>query len=522
MIVQSPYPRVEIPEVSLPEFVLGQVEQWGDKPAFIDSLTGRSMTYTQFAQGARRLAAGLAASGFQKGDVFAIYCPNCPEYAVTFHGVALAGGVNTTINPLYTVDELHFQLVDANAKRLLTIPTFLEKALEAVKDTPVETVYVLGEAEGAVPFASLFSSGEEPPKIKVNPKEDLVVIPYSSGTTGMPKGVMLTHHNLISNVVQTLAVEKMAADEVSVGILPFYHIYGMVVIMNMSLYAGSLVVTMPRFELDAFLKVIQNYKVNRAALVPPIILALAKHPLIDEFDLSSLNYITSGAAPLGADLAAACAKRLNCIVKQGYGLTETSPVTNIMPNADSQSKPGSVGPLVPNTEAKVAHLETGEPLPHGEEGEICIRGPQVMKGYLNNQEATAAMIDSEGWLHTGDIGYCDEQGYFYIVDRAKELIKYKGLQVAPAELEALLLTHPAVADAAVIPSPDEEAGEVPKAFLVLKQEVDPQVILDYIAGHVAPYKKIRLFEIVDQIPKSPSGKILRRLLVQRERERKQI
>jgi acyl-CoA synthetase (AMP-forming)/AMP-acid ligase II len=287
--------------------------------------------------------------------------------------------------------------------------------------------------------------------------------------------------------------------------------------MNCSLFLGCTVVTMPRFELEGFLEIFEKHEITFAHLVPPIVLALAKHPLVEKHDLSALRVIVSGAAPLSADLSEACAARLGCSVIQGYGLTETSPVTHVSSSDPAQDVAGSVGPCISNTECKIVDAQTGESLGPGERGEIAIRGPQVMKGYLNDPEATSAMIDEAGWLHTGDIGYADEQGRFFIVDRVKELIKYKGMQVAPAELEGLLLKHPAVADAAVVGSPDEEAGEVPKAFLVRRGEVDASGIMAFVADHVAPHKKIRRVEFVEQIPKSPSGKILRRLLIEQER-----
>jgi acyl-CoA synthetase (AMP-forming)/AMP-acid ligase II len=289
----------------------------------------------------------------------------------------------------------------------------------------------------------------------------------------------------------------------------------MTVIMNIGLYRGCTIVTMPRFDLEQFLQLIQDHKVTRAYLVPPIILALAKHPIVDNYDLSSLKLIMSGAAPLGADLAGAAGARIGCHVMQGYGLTETSPVTHVVPEDPARNKPGSIGPPLPNTECRVVDLGTGGDAPPGELGEVWIRGPQVMKGYLNNDEATRATIDDEGWLHTGDIGYADEDGYFVLVDRVKELIKYKGMQVAPAELEALIITHPNVADVAVIGVSDEEAGEVPKAFVVASGELDTEELKMWVAEKVAPHKKVRAVEVVDEIPKSASGKILRRLLKDR-------
>jgi acyl-CoA synthetase (AMP-forming)/AMP-acid ligase II len=287
----------------------------------------------------------------------------------------------------------------------------------------------------------------------------------------------------------------------------------------MGLYMGATIVTMPRFELEAFLRAAQDYEVSLAHLVPPIVLALSKNPIVDNYQLPKLKIIFSGAAPLGEELTRACMQRLNCQIRQGYGMTETSPVTHSSPATPGQTKFGSVGVPAPNTECKIIDLESGVSLGPRQEGELCVRGPQIMKGYLNRPDATAQTIDNEKWLHTGDIAYADEEGHFFIVDRAKELIKYKGLQVAPAELEAILLTHPCVADAAVIPCPDDEAGELPKAFIVLRTPVDDQDIMDFVSAQVAPYKKIRFIEFIDQIPKSASGKILRRVLVERDRAR---
>jgi acyl-CoA synthetase (AMP-forming)/AMP-acid ligase II len=300
-------------------------------------------------------------------------------------------------------------------------------------------------------------------------------------------------------------------------VLPFFHIFGLEVVLQTGLAVGATIVAMPRFELEPFLQTLQTYGVTFAALAPPIVLALAKHPAVEGYDLSRLKRITCGGAPLSAEVAAACEARVGCVVEQGYGMTETGPVTHLTP--PGRNKPGTIGCCAPNTEARVVDPVSGVALGAGETGELCVRGPQVMKGYLNRPDATAQTIDDEGWLHTGDLGYADADGYFTVVDRLKELIKYKAYQVAPAELEAVLLAHPAVADAAVIPSPDEEAGEVPKAFVVLKGEATADELMAFVAARVAPYKKVRRLEFTDQIPKSPSGKILRRVLVERERSR---
>ena len=286
----------------------------------------------------------------------------------------------------------------------------------------------------------------------------------------------------------------------------------MQVLMNGALAQGGKVVTMPRFDLEQFLSLCQENKIKRGFVVPPVVLALAKHPLVDKYDLSSVKSLFSGAAPLGAELADEAAKRLDCEVVQGYGMTELSPVSHSTP--DGHYKPGTIGLLIPNTECRIVDPETGKDLGQDEDGEIWVRGPQVMPGYLNNETATKDTIDDDGWLHTGDIGHIDADGHFTIVDRLKELIKYKGFQVPPAELEALLVTHPAVADAAVIGIPDDEAGELPKAFITLKPgaEASEDDIKSFVASEVATYKQLRLVEFIDEIPKSASGKILRRLL----------
>ena len=517
MIYRSPFPDVEIPEVPLPDYVFEHVDRWPDKAALIDGPSGRTLTYAQLLAAARATAAGLAARGFAKGDVFAIYSPNLPEYAVAFFGVAIAGGTVTTINPLYTPAELNRQLHDAGATLLVTIPQFLAKAREAIAGTAVREVFVFGEAEAATPFAALPAAGA-PPAVAIDAREDVVALPYSSGTTGMPKGVMLTHYNLVANVAQTDAVERLTARETMVGILPFYHIYGMVVLMSGALRVGATVVTMPRFDFEQFLGLVQQHRVTMSYVVPPIVLALAKHPAVDKYDLSSLTDMLSGAAPLPEPVSRACAARTGIAVRQGYGMTETSPVTHFTPK-DGVNKPTSVGPAAPNTLFRVVDVATGENAPTGGLGEVWVRGPQVMKGYLHNPDATREMIDGDGWVHTGDIGRADDDGYLYVVDRVKELIKYKGYQVAPAELEAVVQSHPAVADAAVIPSPDTEAGEVPKAYVVIKPgaAATADEIIAHVAARVAPHKKVRRIEFIDAIPKVPSGKILRRALVERER-----
>ena len=510
----SPLPSVTLPAEPLTPYTLARAAELGDKAAFIDGASGQVVTYAELDDRIRRQAGGWIESGLTKGDVLAVMAPNCPEYGVAFHAVALAGGVVTTINPTYTSGEVHHQLVDSGASRLVTVPMFLETAAAAVADTSVKKVYVIGEAEG---YASIASVDGSPLADQVPVDlDDVVALPYSSGTTGLSKGVMLTHRNLVSNIEQSLGAITISDDDAFVAVLPFFHIYGMQVLMNMGLRAGATIVTMPRFDLEQFLGLHQQHQLTRAFVAPPMVVALAKHPIVDNYDLSALRLIFSGAAPLSADLAIECGQRLDCEVVQGYGMTELSPVTHATPSG--MFKPGSVGVTIPNTETRIVDPGTGKDLDLDEDGEVWVKGPQVMKGYLNNEKATTATIDADGWLHTGDIGHVDADGHLYVVDRLKELIKYKGFQVPPAELEALLLTHPQVADAAVIGLPDDEAGEIPAAYVVLKagQEATAADIQEFVAGKVASYKQVRRVTFMDAIPKSASGKILRRILRDQE------
>ncbi len=512
MIFTSPLPDVDIPDTALTSYVLARVAELGDKPALIDGPTGRALTYSELDTAIRSFAGGLVAQGFQTGQVLALMSPNIPEYAVVFHGVAMAGGTITTINPTYTEYEAHHQLVDSGASLLVTTEMFLSVATAAAVDTSVTQIFVMGDGDvdGATPIAALFG---EPlaEQVPVSPG-DVIALPYSSGTTGLSKGVMLTHRNLIANVAQSVAAARIREDEMLIAVLPFFHIYGMQVLMNSGLRAGATVVTMPRFDLEQFLDLHQRYGITRSFVAPPIVVALAKHPIVDNYDLSKLEQVFSGAAPLSAELSIEAGLRLGCEVAQGYGMTEMSPVSHLTP--PGRVKPGSVGVTAPNTQTRIVDPISGAELDIDEDGEVCVRGPQVMLGYLNNPTATESTIDGDGWLHTGDIGHIDADGHLFIVDRLKELIKYKGFQVAPAELEALLLSHPAIADAAVVGELNDEAGEVPVAHVVLRpgHSSTEKEIMDFVAEKVAHFKHVRDVVFTDQIPKSASGKILRRLI----------
>ncbi|MEU7531376.1 4-coumarate--CoA ligase family protein [Saccharothrix sp. NPDC042600] len=517
MVFRSPFPDVEVPDVSLHELLFADLGDRADRVALVDGSSGASLTYRQLAGAVDRLAAALAERGIGKGDVVGILSPNTPYYAVVFHGILRAGATATTINALYTADEVAHQLADAGAKMLFTVSVLLPNAAAGAAKAGVTDVVVLDRAEGYPNLTELLASTGPAPEVAVDP-EDLAVLPYSSGTTGRAKGVMLTHRNLVANIVQCQPLLKVDGQTRILAVLPFFHIYGMQVLMNNGLYVGATVVTMPKFDLPEFLRVIQDHRTNRVYIAPPVAVALAKHPLVDQYDLSAIDTIFSGAAPLDVDLAAAVAKRLGCRVSQGYGMTEMSPVSHAIPDGRDDISVGTVGVIAPNMECRFVDPATGEDVGVGERGELWCRGPNVMKGYLNNPDATAVTLDDEGWLHTGDVGVIDENGLVSIVDRVKELIKYKGYQVPPAELEALLLTHEEIADAAVVGVRDEEGEEVPKAFVVLQpgSSLDATGVMDFVAAQVAPHKKVRVVEFIEAIPKSASGKILRKDLRARE------
>jgi len=517
---RGPFADVAVPDVPLPDFVLQGAAAHPDRAALIDGPSGRTLTYGQLAAGVRAAAAGLAARGFRPGEVVALFAPNLPEFALAFHGVLAAGGSITTINSLASEEDVRAQLAAARARFLITVPPFLDRAAPAAAAAGVERVLVLGaEApEGTEPFAALLASGSEA-AVPTTAPEAIAAMPMSSGTTGFAKVVQLTHRNLVANILQSDAVIQITGDDVMIGVLPFFHVYGLTVLVNLALFKGATVVTMPRFELESFLGLLQDHRVTFACLVPPIVLALAKHPAVDRYDLSAMTHVLTGAAPLDGAIAEAAAARLGCSVLQGYGLTETSPVLSAPTRDPAQGRPASSGMILPNTEIRIRDVATDEPLGPDADGEIMIRGPQVMAGYLDDPQANAFTLEPDGWLHTGDIGHADADGYLYVVDRLKELIKYRGFQVPPAELEAILVRHPEVLDAAVIPAPDPNAGEVPKAFVVRAPQatVTEGELLTFVAERVPSYKKVRRVEFIEEIPRSLSGKILRRALVERER-----
>jgi acyl-CoA synthetase (AMP-forming)/AMP-acid ligase II len=530
MSFASPFPDVEIPESSVYDMLFGDIaEEDLNRVALIDAKGGAETTYRQLIERVNAAAGALAARGIGVGDVVGLLSPNTSAFAVAFHGILRAGATATTINALFTAKDIAKQLVDSNAKMLITVSPLLPQAKQAATEVgiPDANLIVLdgaGEAETGHPNAvDLIGAGLPAPDVRFDSATHVAVLPYSSGTTGNPKGVMLTHRNLVANVAQFEPLQDTTPDSRIIAVLPFFHIYGMTVLLNAALRARAALVIMPRFDLVEFLENIQNYKITHGFIAPPVAVALAKHPVVDQYDLSSLRSIMSGAAPLDSELGNAVARRLNLTIFQGYGMSELSPVSHCMPADGGKEYFGEAAPLsscgwaIPNTLNKIIDPASGEEVAYpseglSEPGELWIKGPNVMAGYLGNDEATKETIDDEGFLHTGDMARVDGQGRVYIVDRLKELIKYKGYQVPPAELEALLLTHPAIADAAVVGVTDEEGEEVPKAFVVRQQgaELTADEVIEFVAGQVAPHKKVRQVEFIDAIPKSAAGKILRK------------
>ncbi|QIP85942.1 4-coumarate--CoA ligase family protein [Streptomyces sp. Tu 2975] len=522
MVFRSSYADVPAVVEPIHESVLARAAEYGDTVALVDGVNGTTVTYRQLDRFHRRIAAALADAGLRKGDVLALHSPNTVAYPAVFYGATRAGAAVTTVHPLATAEEFAKQLRDSSARWIVTVSPLLEVARRAAElAAGIEEIFVCDRADGHVSVLDMLGSTAPEPDVTIDPSNDVAALPYSSGTTGVPKGVMLTHRSIATNLAQLEPVAPAGQGHRILAVLPFFHIYGLTALMNAPLKQGATVVVLPRFELDTFLGAIQEHRINGLYVAPPIVLALAKHPAVATYDLSSLEYILSAAAPLDASLAEACSKRLGLPpVRQAYGMTELSPGTHVVPLTAENPPPGTVGLLLPGTEMRILDLDgSGRELGTGEEGEIAIRGPQVMKGYLGRPDATAAMIDADGWVRTGDVGRVDDDGWLFVVDRVKELIKYNGYQVAPAELEALLLTHEAIADAAVIGVNDDDGNEIPKAYVVRQQgseHLKEEDVLDFVTAQVSPYKKIRRVEFIGAVPRAASGKILRRELRARE------
>jgi acyl-CoA synthetase (AMP-forming)/AMP-acid ligase II len=509
MIFGSPWPPLQYASSSVGDAVLGAAKQFGDKPALVEGETRRTLTYHQLIQGAERVAAGLVRAGLEPGQPLAVALPNSIDFALAFFGAMRAGACVVPINPIYTSAEMEHQIHDSGARFLVTVP---ERAADLAAS--VDGVFEIGGR-----WNELLECGGIPPKVHSSP-DGVAMLPYSSGTTGKPKGVMLTHTNILANVHQLIAAVGRKHQDVLVNVFPLYHAAGLC-ILNSHLTVGATVVLTKRFDLEGWLALIEQYRGTYVLIPPPVVLAVAKSPSWDRFRLDSLQSAFCGAAPLGADLQKAFEERTGLVLRQIWGMTEATALLSSDANDRTSRKLGSCGYLAPSIDARVMDVETLQELGPQETGELWVRGPNIMQGYWKQPDATTDTLVSDGWMRTGDIGYLDSDGCIYLVDRLKELIKYNAQQVAPAELEDIIQSHPNVLDAAVIGAPDEAAGEIPMAFVVRKDGayLDAAELMSFVAVRVAPHKKVRAVEFVDEIPKSPSGKILRRLLKERVRTR---
>jgi len=530
-IIRSPYADMTIPEVNVADYVWTNAANYPDNVALVCGMTGRQYTYEMAQQMSQKFGSSLRRLGAKQGDVVAMILPNIPEFPVAFLGCVGSGLTVTTLNPTYRAEEVAKQLDNSGAKYIITIGLFLQVAKQAASDlshTKIEEIIVLGMEETPDDCKSFMSmmitddgSMYKVPGETLDAHADVAVMPYSSGTTGPPKGVCLTHFNIVANAHQLTSPEvsyvrsctETGEQEITLAVLPFFHIYAMTTIMIMGLYLGFKVVTLPKFEPEMYVKALITYRPTILNLVPPLCSFLATDHIVKPQHLSSVKMVSGGAAPFGPTMISNfMAKAAPNVIKfqEGFGMTESSPATHVQPKEDGFL--GGCGFPLPNTMAKVVDLENGEPLPAGEDGELCVSGPQVMLGYHKNKRATKNTI-KDGWLYTGDVARYREDGQFVIVDRLKELIKVKGYQVAPSELEDLIRQHEGVVDVAVTGIPDERAGELPRAYVIRKnrkvQELD---IKKFVESHVAPHKRLGGVMMVDSLPKNQTGKVLRREL----------
>ena len=490
------------------------------KTALIDTSCDRRFTFAEYGSVVESLARGLISAGLAPGEVVAIFLPNSWEFAITYHAATLAGGIPTLLNPSYREREIRYQLENSGAVFLVTDAPLLENVNLAGLPALRRVFSTRHETAGCEDFADLLRpSTATLPKPTQDSAQTIAALPYSSGTTGLPKGVMLSHYNLVANVYQIVGpnAEPLTADDVMLCFLPLYHIYGLTVALTLSLTVGLTLVLMPRFDVQKLCALLVQEGVTMMPVVPPAINALCQAAEAGIFPKNHrVRWIKSGAAPLAPELARRLSGLTGIIVNQGYGMTEASPVTHIgFCEPPEMNRPASIGQPLALTECRVVDLNGNDVAP-GEQGELIMRGPQIMLGYWKDPQATAAVL-RDGWYFSGDIVRCDSDGFYYVLDRSKEMIKYKGFPVAPAEVESVLLEHPAVRDCGVVAKPDFAAGEIPCAFVVLREGFTPSDALDkelrdFVADRLAHHKQPREVHFVEVVPRTPSGKILRREL----------
>ncbi|WP_027091188.1 AMP-binding protein [Cohnella thermotolerans] len=539
-------PTYEYPKQNLAHFLVQSSESYPNHTAL--HFQGKKTTYRELLDGAYRFANALAGLGLVKGDRVAVMLPNCPSAVVAYYGTLLAGGVAVMTNPMYTPRELEYQLNDSGARILVALDLLMGRVRQVAPRTGLRHVLVasiqddlpfpknllyplkakkdgvkraVAFGDGVVPLRQLLrSSSASPCDTPIDADNDLALLQYTGGTTGVAKGVMLTHANLIANTIQArLWAYRCERSKVKyLAALPFFHVFGMTVLMNQSVYLGGTLLLLPRFEAGQVLKMIHKLKPNVFPGAPTMYIALIHHPDVKRYDLSSIDFCISGAAPLPLEVQEEFERLTGGKLIEGYGLTEASPVTHAN-NIWEKRKNGSIGIPFPDTECKIVDAETGEELPPGSVGELAVRGPQVMKGYWNRPEETGKAL-KDGWLYTGDMGKMDEEGYFYILDRRKDLIIAGGYNIYPREVEEVLFEHPDVAEAVVAGVADPYRGETVKAFIVLRpgSAADAEAIKSWCKERLAAYKVPKIYEFRDSLPKTIVGKVLRRKLLEEEAE----